>query len=322
MQAWKAHSYLADIMLEQEVSIPQNFPGFVSSPFFDDFHQNASSTLHQIHDSIENLQSYLFLREEEAPWVEQLKDYITQLQGVRPASTPEEQFNHLYSFRKWLFWIPTALLQTDCRDYQTLLILAYYYSTALQLEPLYPNVSAAFCSTMVLKPLEEIFKAFQTLQTSTLFPDQHIDTLVALLAYPKQVYASYNDRKLRRESGGRIPRLSPPGFDRFGSELGHTYDDYRYGSHPSPAFPPPLRRQVSDISCAGSGLGSPYLEVPALQWGDASSSSSLESHGPSSFTLPSMSAGFDTEDLYGFNKASMDYGAATGFTLTAPPLWA
>ena len=97
MQAWKAQSYLVDVMLEQEISIPQNFPGFVSSPFFDDFQQNASASLHQIHDSIENLQSYLFLRDEEAPWVEQLKDYITQLQGVRPAGTPEEQFNHLYS---------------------------------------------------------------------------------------------------------------------------------------------------------------------------------------------------------------------------------
>ena len=60
MQAWKAQSYLVDVMLEQEISIPQNFPGFVSSPFFDDFQQNASASLHQIHDSIETV-SYTHL---------------------------------------------------------------------------------------------------------------------------------------------------------------------------------------------------------------------------------------------------------------------
>lgn len=333
MQAWTTELYFADIALEQERSIPQNFPGFATQLFSEDPLCNRSTTLHNIHDSIEALQSFLLLRDDEVTWVEQLKDYVQQLLGVRPANSPEEQFNHLYTFRKWLFWIPTALLKTDTRDYQTLLILAYYYSTALQLEPLYPNVAAAFCSSMVVKPLEEIFRSFCTLSASTIIPNQHTTTLLQLIQQPKSIFAAYKERRFHLDqSAGRIPpRIAPPSF----ANLAHTYDDYRFGSHSSPAFPPPLRRQISEVSSVG--IGSPYLEIPSLSWGGEDSNSStsgsfsLQRHA-SSYTLPSMSTGiFDTDDIYGIERAqSMDFQKSFdrsphldyGSFVQTPPLWA
>lgn len=337
MQAWKGESHLSDVLAEQERSIPQNFPGFVQPQYTDDPQCSRAVSLRTIADSLDTLVYHLCLREVEASWVDQLKDYVQQLLGLAPARSPEEQFNHLYTFRKWLFCIPNALLKSDTRDYQTLIILAYYYATALQLEPLYPNVAGAFCSSIVIKPLEEIFKSFAALQQSALYANSHTDTLLSLLAYPKQILNSYNERRVRSSQGRGRSGMPIQNFDRYSSELANTYEDYRFGSHDSPCFPP-MARQISQASAVSSigGIGTPFLEVPGFNWDDSTGASSVSNGSgsihqrhSSSYTFPSMSSGsYDAEDIFSydsragsvdfkFTKDPLDFGLGE-----TPPLWA
>lgn len=361
MQMWKGESSLGDVMLEQERSIPMNFPGFIQPQFSAEPSQDRAVCLAQIYAHIDNLSTWLCLREEEATWVEQLKDYVQQLQGVRSANTPEEQFNHLYQFRKWLFTIPAVLLKSELRDYQSLIVVAYYYGAALQLEQLYPNVAASFCSTMVVKPLEEIIKSCATLQQPHMLQNQKIDVLLKLLAYPTGILTEYNTRKGLNNSMSnpamRIPisRMATPSFERVSADLARTFDDfYRFPSqHDSPAFPVALGRQMSQVSSLG--LGTPYQEATGFSWEDSGTGSISTASGTSfsgvgtyggsyahhprqasSYTLFSQDSGFGPEDYYGLDgrTASVDFKTMTGTPfdksqaldfsgfVTPNPLWA
>lgn len=274
MRSWREVSMISDLITEQELSIPDSFPNPSQQPTDA---AEYDSVIQHMYYSLDNLQQhYLYGREEELPWAEVLKDYLVRLRHVRPAQSAEEQFNNLYAFRKWVFWIPSICLQSERRDYLTLVLLSHLYASALQLEPLFADVAPAFCSLVVLQPLEEILKTFESLGSQA-FHDQHVQDLLGLMDYPKRAIADYQARTLQLDFESMNPRRSsPPGLDRLNLDLAKYIETYGDAGHYSPAFmPSPVNRP--DSSSLASEHSSPYLDMPGDRLSGAYSVSSLGS---------------------------------------------
>ncbi|KAB8527788.1 hypothetical protein FH972_025440 [Carpinus fangiana] len=288
MQSFKHESSICHVVDEQEAAIPESFGSVSRLPVDDEFHNNYVLSLQQMISALEGLEPYNAGRQE-LDWFSQLKDYLSQLMEARPADTPQEQFNHLYHFRKFLFWIPSSALKSRTRDYSTLLSLSYLYSIALQMEPLFPNVAAAFCSRMVLQPLHEIFTAFDNLQQTSMPGDEQVQNMLMLLQYPRQIVNTYYSARQMRDATIQSMRRTPPGFDAFSGDLAYSIEAQNAGMpQRSPAFGPAPTRSASvhsHHSVASSHRGSPYLELPETMQAQQLPTSDLDMTPPQQHDL-------------------------------------
>ena len=138
---------------------------------------------------------------------------------MQPAHRPQEQFNHLYAFRKCLFYVPVVSLRSPGKDVVTLIVIAYYYAVALEMETLFPNVARAFCAGMSETPLREILDVFD--QRLTHEPaNESLQMQLTLLAFPKQAIAAYQGRK-QEPPESQIPGASQD-FEGFGERWSTT----------------------------------------------------------------------------------------------------
>ncbi|KAI7124005.1 hypothetical protein KC343_g18901 [Hortaea werneckii] len=241
------------------------------------------------------LQSALVGHEQELSWAYQLHAYVQQLQGIDPAQTPEDQFNCLYQLRKWLFWVPVLLLQSQSSQGPALLTVAHLYSTALALEPLFPELGSSFCSAMALQPLEAIISVTDAMQS------QHgINTSTTeigmLMQYPQQIAMNYRNRAIHLQQPlyQQQPNMSA---------LGPEALSYTTIGNISPAFAPATPSYPMTQSSSSSST--PYLEVPGSQ---STFSLGTQSWGamPSPAFPPTMYT-TQEEQLYG------GYGSIGGF---------
>ena len=247
-------SSVPHIVDQEHATIPADFLTVQRSPVTDDFYSYYVSVLQRCLTSCENFLPYLAGRGQDIRLVEQLKDYVRRLLGVKPAQRPQEQFNHLYALRKWLFYVPVVSLRSPGKDVVTLIVIAYYYAVALEMETLFPNVARAFCSGMSETPLREILDVFD--QRLTHDPaNESLQMQLTLLAFPKQAIAAYQGRK-QEPSESQLPHASQD-FEGFGEQL-FTMESQGISAQRSPGFAPPGSRTASSAS------GSMYLEVPTL----------------------------------------------------------
>ncbi|KAI6868025.1 hypothetical protein KC343_g9846 [Hortaea werneckii] len=292
MQSWKHESLFAEYVAEEDL-LATSFraPRRRSSV---SAHERAS-ILQNVLYSLQRLQSALVGHEQELSWAYQLHAYVQQLQGIDPAQTPEDQFNCLYQLRKWLFWVPVLLLQSQSSQGPALLTVAHLYSTALALEPLFPELGSSFCSAMALQPLEAIISVTDAMQS------QHgINTSTTeigmLMQYPQQIAMNYRNRAIHLQQPlyQQQPNMSA---------LGPEALSYTTIGNISPAFAPATPSYPMTQSSSSSST--PYLEVPGSQ---STFSLGTQSWGamPSPAFPPTMYT-TQEEQLYG------GYGSIGGF---------
>jgi hypothetical protein len=190
----------------------------------------------------------------EAYWVEQLLSYLHRLQATAPAQTPDEQFQQSYMLRKWLFWIPISLLQRQGGKGPAMLTLAHFYSAALTLEPLFPDLGASFCSALALPALENIISV-----TSAMRAEQGMDNAASeistLMQFPQQAAYNYRSNLMHSRPGASM-QTAPIPYD-FNADL----INYAATGNLSPAFAPSTPHYTPSASASSSST--PYLEVPS-----------------------------------------------------------
>lgn len=253
-------STLTHIIDQEDANIPLEFPTAQRNPITDEFYSHYVTTLQQCLTACDSFIPYLAGRGQDVRFIEQLKDYGRRLLGVRPAFSPEEQFNHLYALRKWLFYVPVVSLRNPGKDFVTLIVLAYYYAVALQMETLFPNVARPFCSGMSETPLLEIV-AVMDRQLAINPNDDSLQMQATLLAFPRQALTAYHARKLERRDS-ELTQASQS-FDGFREQL-FTIESHGISSQRSPGFTPSLGGKARGVSRTSSTSGSMYLEVPTL----------------------------------------------------------
>ena len=151
--------------------------------------------LQRLHGLLEQVYTSLSGNDQDSNLMEKLISYVQRLRSFNIAQSAEDQFTQLYALRKWLFWVPIDLLQARRNDPSALLILAYFFITMLELEPIFPDVGAAFGADLVLSPLEEVLAALNRI-TPARSSLPFWQTIIALMKFPQQVAAEYRNSKV------------------------------------------------------------------------------------------------------------------------------
>ncbi|KAK5013172.1 hypothetical protein LTR39_003780 [Cryomyces antarcticus] len=326
MQPWRHESMFAGHIIEQGLTAPQAFPNATGYPVTQESRREQQATLQHIAHSLQRIRSYLAGIEQGLLWIDRLRDYIERLRTSNPAQTSEEQFGQLYTLRKWLFWVPVYLVQSQGRDVHVLLVLAYFYATALALEPMYPEIGSAFCANMAFPPLEEILRIVSTMQSTSSF-SQDLQGIALIMEIPREMATRFRSRlewnRQQVETEQRqSAQNSPCGLQTL--DLDFEAFDYSNVGSLSPAFAP--SPQGFGPSPVVTAPRSPFLEVPKPQMG----MEDYEIHtGGSAYGTPARSPSFPAQrysmhedTVYGYGMGAPLCGYPGGFVAATPILWA
>lgn len=220
-------------------------------------------------EALEQLQLGLLGNDLELHWVDQLMSYMIRLQTIPPAHTAEEQFQHAYMLRKWMYWVPISLLRRPGSKGPSILVLAYLYSAAIALQPLFPDLTLSFGNTFAtfptsfsLPPLEAIIRMTDAMQSSQ-GHNAASSEIASLMHFARQTFSNHRNQQSQGSSylnevnlnamlqGGNISPAFTPAPLSFTPTLasnaaylgvpqqsGFTYVSDNWGVVPSPGFPP------------------------------------------------------------------------------------
>ena len=263
-----------------------------------------ATILQNVEQALTVLEVSLAGQERELHWTSQLRALIQGIAAQEPAITPEEQFGQLYHLRKWLFWVPTSLLQGRDPQPPAMITSAYFYATSLALEPLFPDLGSSFCSAMAVSPLESVLKAMSTMQAQ-IKPSATSNHLTQLMRFPTEAGLDYRTRAIRNEQATTQQppvtiTLSEPWIPA--SRMGNL----------SPAFAPSTPQHAGPQP--GSGAYSSWLEVPITRHGFSDGTQSWGRMSPAFEAVSRHSQAGD--DYYGY----IPMGYRGGFVQPSP-IW-
>jgi hypothetical protein len=272
-------------------------------------------------------------------------DLISFVKGARKVgSSVAHQFDRLQPFRQWVFWLPVLYLQqTNGLSPSALVVIAHYYTVALLMERLFPEIGAAYFGSLAVGPVEEIARRLHAFNISGGLPQDDVQTPVDLMQFPLNMVDEFRSRM-----GWNQPSRSPS-FPQFNeSDLympattAHPHSPMAlpptstspylmYGEGSTPAFSystEDLSLMTSAVTAPNSGispliLSSPftnaqYLNIPSPAYGAYSPASST--FGDFSDAGSTMYAS-DNETAYGFNDSEDFHSYGTmGFSGNNNPM--
>ncbi|RPB13171.1 putative ubiquitin carboxyl-terminal hydrolase 2 [Morchella conica CCBAS932] len=214
MQEWKGESQLSDFIEEKQIFGRTPYrPQIVNS-------ERDRQVLNHIFNSLERLQPYVSGKIEEERGLNELINFIQNLKNYIPIQSPEEQFEHIYPLRSWLFFLPIDFVKRVERDPDVMILLAHFYGVALAVEPLFPAVGAAYFGAMSIGPIEEIHKTLLRLNSEGV-EGKVLEWPISLMDFPLEMVHEF---KLRM--GWRtIEEINSPVESEHASEM----MDYEHG---------------------------------------------------------------------------------------------
>lgn len=248
LQSWKHESVFAEYIAEEDL-FATSFQTHGRRHSVSSSERNAvlQNTIH----ALQRLRLALAGHESELRRTNELLEYVQRLQSAYPPESAEEQFNHLYYLRKYLFWIPVSLLQQPGGGQgPAVMTIAHFYSTALDLEPLFPDLGSSFCAALALPALEAVFSTMSTMQASQQM-NPLVQEVVGMMQHPQNAALNYRSRAMLGQSSMMpqmpITTVSPDSLS------------YTTVGNLSPAFRP---SPMDTPTPQSSGSYSSYLEVP------------------------------------------------------------
>lgn len=319
MDSWKHESLFVDWIKRQAIARAAVNERTRNLPTFEERH----ATLRAIHHSLQQLRPFMVGQELELTWLDQLINYVQRLEASEPSRTPEEQFNHLYVLRKWLFWVPIQLLERQTRKGSAMLVLAYFYATALALEPLFPDIGSVFCAATALRPLDQILQQTTLMQAQQGYGPDAMQ-IGSLMHFPQQAVIGYRERNPWTQADDAVKLEQPQhGTYRDAASFDKDAISYAHVGNLSPAFTPaPLHATPARASL---GSHSPFLEVPASQSGGPVHEGYGFSHGTSEWGV-APSPGFPPHGFVAPEEQTYDYGLPHsgfrgGFVPSSTRIW-
>jgi len=193
MQPWKDESQFGDFIAEQSTfptAPPSPAPGSkkLSNPRKTDL-----DSLQRAYAQLQKVESHLKESGEDLKAVQQLMSFVRSVRKVSPNHTAAQRFEMLNPLRAWLFWLPVMFLQRTQGSPSALIILAHYYTVALVVEPLFPEVGAAYFGSLSLGPIEEIARRLFSINVSH-SSDAGFETPLNLMEYPIDMVSKFRNR--------------------------------------------------------------------------------------------------------------------------------
>lgn len=194
MRPWQHESELA-LYIEGQRSIGRartpvtpTHSGHPSSPLPDDLNR-----LHQAIQGLNDLRLRLANNQELLEHVEELIDYVHQIQQDYPLQAPDTAFSRLQTMRSWLFWLPPQLLRPDASDVGALAVMSHFYAMALALEPIFPEIGGAYFGSLSVVPIEKMHQMLLARRSSR--PQETgLQVALDLMQGPVQSVSLYNAR--------------------------------------------------------------------------------------------------------------------------------
>lgn len=230
MQPWKVESHFESFMSEQAT-----FPTAPPSPLPNTkgplhFRQVDLDALEHAFRQLERVERVLIKAHEDTKAITELMNFVRRISKASPLQTPAQRFEMLTPLRAWLFWLPIMYLQQARDNPYALVVLAYYYTVALVVEPLFPEVGAAYFGSLSLQPIEGIARRLFSFNVSQ--PASHLQTPLGLIEYPIDMVAMF-----RRRLGWKQPHrgVSFPTFQS-GSSVANVLSSHTMSDIPMASF--------------------------------------------------------------------------------------
>jgi len=193
MQPWKDESQFGDFIAEQSTfptAPPSPAPGSkkLSNPRKADL-----ESLQRAYEQLQRVEMHLRDSGGDVKAIQKLMSFVRGVRKVSPSHTAAQRFEMLNPLRAWLFWLPVMLLQQTRGSPSALVILAHYYTVALVVEPLFPEVGAAYFGSLSLGPIEEIARRLFSINVSQT-SGSDLQTPLNLMEYPIDMVARFRSR--------------------------------------------------------------------------------------------------------------------------------
>lgn len=187
MQEWKGESQFGDFMEEKQIFCRTPFQPQIEDP------ERDRHVLNHIYNALKLLKPYVNGKAEEEKGLNDLINFIQNLQHYVPIQSPEDQFEFIYPLRAWLFFLPIDFLKRVKRDPSVMILLAHFYGVALAVEPLFPAVGAAYFGTMSVGPIEEIHKTLLRRHAERTENDS-LEWPISLMEFPLEMVQQFRQR--------------------------------------------------------------------------------------------------------------------------------
>lgn len=285
MRPWLHETELGTFLQEQRQSRGARTPVIPSIP--SPHQQRIEEDLSRLDEAITQIRHMRQSVQSNEDMVSRLTDLVDFLQELRadfPVPAPEQAFERLQTLRMWLFWLPPILLRQDDSDIGAIAVLSHFFSSALLVEPLFPEIGGSYFGSMVTGPIDEMRTTLLTKQAAE--PQSTaIHVALSLTEFPQRTLMNYRMRQQSlsqhqdlQPQGHRVQLSPPPSTLRstyLPSENIATYrDDTISSTPPSVVLPIP----------------SPYPHFGSLSRPDSYASQSSQVSLSSTFETPSSSA--------------------------------
>lgn len=214
MQEWRHDSEFGEFMEEKRIFSRTPFQPQIEDP------ERDKQVLEHVYEALKGLEPYVSGKAEETRGLNDLMNFIQNLQRYVPIHSAEEQFEFIHPLRAWLFFLPIDFLKRVKRDPSVMILLAHFYGVALAVEPLFPAVGAAYFGTMSVGPVEEIHR--NLLRQRDRMDAGELQWPISLMEFPLNMVHEFRQRMgwrrvwdtedseggdIDMEDGGQSPRI-------------------------------------------------------------------------------------------------------------------
>lgn len=328
MEPWKQHSQFIDFINES-----CTFPTAPSSPNPDrkptQLSQGDEDAYEKTLRQLQKVEVHLKQHKQNVKDIQQLISFLKGSRKVSPTLPIDQQYERLRPLRTWLFNLPVTLLQKPDISPSSLVVIAHYYTVALLMERMFPDIGAAYFGSLSIKPVEHIARQLQSQSIQGAAVDAHL----SLIEVPLSTVDDFRSRM----GWPQPPRT--PSFPQFGATNFYADDHLpmgtvtdHYGMYSNPAFSysheslnimnndPVSGSAVSPLTLSSPFPNPQYLGVPSPSFGAYSPASSTFDDGSWNDA-----DNYGTYDLSGMPQGNMFGGHSNttfgGFVSPIQPVW-
>jgi hypothetical protein len=193
---WKDESHFRDFIAESST-----FPTAPPSPKPD--HKPSQprkedlAALERTFQQLQAVEAHLKQIGEDTTQFVRLINFLKGVRKVTSSLSLAQQFDRLQPLRKWVLWLPVFYLQQTGGSPSALLTIAHYYTVALLMERLFPEIGAAYFGSLTMSPVEAIYQRLLLIQGSGgLEPEQQamMSTVLSFMEFPLETLNEFRSR--------------------------------------------------------------------------------------------------------------------------------
>ncbi|KAG9237986.1 hypothetical protein BJ875DRAFT_515840 [Amylocarpus encephaloides] len=158
MRPFMEQSAFISLIEEQDVTPEHLQPLLPTATDTDKPDPQNISDLDELLLRLQDVKSYLtgYNAEQELELLEKIIEFTTTLRSKTPMTRVEDQFETSKLLRMAVVTLPPTLSRKIRRDPKAMVVSAYFYGTALVVQPLFPAMGAMFFGYLALQPLTEL----------------------------------------------------------------------------------------------------------------------------------------------------------------------